>query len=203
MNKEYIKDLLRQIIKIFVRYFTVFFIVLLTLSSVAQYKDQGKISLPDSITFSFPIAYLGAALAAISIGLFTKLELAQPWVQASEYVEVNESVINRGLSKIRKKRILMVTMLVMWLPFGGFIVAINLPIYAAFAYMATVAIISQLLYFSKCPRCNHYFFYRSKPGVIGDTGNAKLNLLFGLGYRNIFSSKCLNCGLRINNDESI
>jgi hypothetical protein len=154
------------------------------------------------LTFSLPIACLGAAIAAIFIGVFKKLDATPPWVQQSEYVTVEKNVLNKALSKIIRRRIIIFAMFVMWLPFGVFILAINLPIFL-FAYMAALAVASELLYFSKCPRCNNYFFYRSKPGSIGDTGNPKLNLLFGGGYRNTFSSRCLNCGLNLRNENSI
>lgn len=195
----HIKTALRQITKIFLQYFAIFFIILVTLVSVGQYNDQGTINFISSIVFSFPITCLGAAIAAVFIGIFRKLETTPPWVQVPYYFEVDGHVLNKGLSKIRKKRIIIFAMFVMWLPFGVFIMVINLPIFLAFTYIAALAIFYQLLYFSKCPQCNHYFFYRSEPGTVGDTGHAKLNLLFGLGYRNTLSNKCLNCGIGLNN----
>ena len=199
INKEYIKDLSRRITKIFIRYFAVFFIILMSLVSFGQYKDQGKINLPVSISFSFPIACLGATIAALFIGVFRKLEATPPWVKSSEYVEIDKNTLNKGLSKIRKKRRYLFAMLLLWLPYGVIIMALNVAVpFFALAYMATMALISYYLSFSKCPQCNHYFFFRgAKPGHIGDTGSEKLNLLLGGGYYNAFSSKCLNCGLNL------
>lgn len=194
-------NFLGQITKRFIGYFAFFFLILLALVSFGQYKDQGKINLIFCLTFSFPFACLGAAIAAIFISVFKKADAAPPWVQPSD-VTVEKSVLSKGLSKIRRKRIIIFAMFVMWLPFGVFILAINLPIFL-FVYMAALAVVSELLYFSKCPRCNNYFFYRFKPGSIGDTGNPKLNLLFGGGYQNTFSSRCLNCGLNLRNENSI
>jgi hypothetical protein len=192
-------NFLGQITKIFIRYFAFFFLILLAVVSFGQYKDQGEINLIVCLTFSFPIACLGAAIAAVFIGGFKKLDAAPSWVQPSEYVTVEKSVLNRELSRIRRKRILIFAMLAIWLPFGVFILAINLPIFL-FAYMAALAVVYHLLYFSKCPRCNNYFFYRYRSkGSIVDT----LNLLFGGGYHKTFSSRCLNCGLNLRNENSI
>lgn len=193
----HIKDLLRQISKIFIRYFSAFFIILVTIVSIGQYNDQGKINLLSSFVFALPIALLGGVIAGIFIGVFRRLETTPPWVNVSDYFEIDDYVITKGLSKINKKRIIIFTMIILWLPYGAFIMALDLPIFLVFGYIAALAIISQYLYFSKCPRCNHYFFYRAEPGTIGDTGNEKLNLWFGLGYRNTISNKCLNCGLSL------
>jgi hypothetical protein len=203
INKEYIKDLMRPFVAIFIKYFSFFFVIVVVLVAIGQYHDQRTINLRTSISFTFPLALLGGAIASLFIGLFRKLDATPPWVEASHFIEINKEALNKGLVKIRRKRRYLGAMFFLWLPFGALLMAINLPFYLAFIYMVVMAINSQLLYFSKCPRCNNYFFYRSKPGSIGDTGNQKLNLLFGGGYRNIVTNKCLNCGLNINNENSI
>lgn len=190
---------MRPFVAIFIKYFSAFFIIVLILVTIGQYSDQRTINLPISVTFAFPLAVFGGAIASLFIGLFRKLETTPPWVMPSDYIENNKEALNNGLIKIRRKRRILSAMFVMWLPYGALIMAINLPFYLVFLYMAIVVIISQLLYFSACPRCRNYFFYRSKPGSIGDTGNKIINMLFGGGYRNIFSNKCLNCGLNIHN----
>jgi len=205
MNNSGIKinpELVRQLAEIFVRYFAIFFIILFILVSLGQYKNQGRLDLYFSLPFALSIAALGAVLAAVFIGVFRRLDAAPPWVEPSEYLKVDNFVLNRRLSRIKNTRILLFTTYLMWLPLGAFIMAINLPIWLV-AYMVALVIISGVYNFSRCPRCNHYFFYRAKPGSIGDLGNEKLSLLFGMGYFNSFSSKCLNCGLKLKNESSI
>jgi peptidoglycan/LPS O-acetylase OafA/YrhL len=196
-SKNIIETYLREAAKYFVRYFAVLFLILLILVSFGQYNDQGKINWPFSVTFSFPLACLGALFGAILMTVFGRLEATPPWVQASAYLQVDNDLLEKDLSKIRKKRILLFTMFIMWLPYGVFIMATHLPVFFIFAYMASIGIFALVLNFSKCPRCNHYFLYRAKPGTFGDIGNEKLGLLLGVGYINPFSNKCLNCGLSL------
>jgi uncharacterized membrane protein YadS len=44
MNKEYIRDALRQLIKIFIRYFVIFFIALVALASLAWIPTEADSS---------------------------------------------------------------------------------------------------------------------------------------------------------------
>ena len=182
--------------RIFIIFFIVIFIILATLMSIGQYNDFGKINFFVSIKFSFPLSCLGAGIAAIFIGTFKKLETQSPWVKCSEYRNIDELVLKDELSNIRRKRLLIFVMIVMWLPFGALLMVLNMPI-IAFVYMVFMVIIGKFISFTRCPRCNYYFFYRSEPGAVGDIGNDKLNLIFGIGYRNPFSNKCLNCGLEL------
>ncbi len=196
--KILIQNLVRSFIRIFIKYFIVFFAMMFILGALGQYKGQGKVDLPVTLTFSLLPALLGSAIAAFFIGVIRELDSAPPRVQSSEYLNVDASVINKQLSKIRRFRLFTVTMFFMWIPYGLFIMALSLPVFFAFAYMSAIAGMAIILGFSKCPRCNHYFFFRgAKPGRIGDTGNETLNLLFGGGYHNPLSNKCLNCGLTI------
>ena len=195
---------MEQFKAIFIRYFTIFSSVLFSLVSFWQYKEQGKFDLKFSLPFSILIATLGATIAAIFIGVVRKQEAEPPRVQPSEYLQVDDLTINTQLKKIRYKRILLFAMFVLWLPYGALVMALNLPEFLFFAYMATLAIVAFILQSAKCPRCGHYFQFRgAKSGQLGDTGSEKLNMLFGGGYRNSLSNKCLNCDLNIKRKESI
>jgi hypothetical protein len=195
---------MEQFKAIFIRYFTIFSSVLFSLVSFWQYKEQGKFDLKFSLPFSILIATLGATIAAIFIGVVRKQEAEPPRVQPAEYLQVDDLTINTQLKKIRHKRILLFAMFVLWLPYGALVMALNLPEFFIIAYMATLAIVAFILQFAKCPRCGYYFQFRSaKSGQLGDTGSEILNMLFGGGYRNFLSNKCLNCGLNIKIKESI
>ncbi|MBT1072448.1 hypothetical protein [Pelotalea chapellei] len=189
---------MNQIKTIFLRYFTGFFVVMLILVSIGQYGDQRKLDLKFSLPFSLSLAFLGGAIAALFIGVFRKLESEPPRVQPSEYLTIDESVLKKGLTKASKKRFLLFAMFGMWLPYGLLIMVSSLPEFFLFGYMGALAIVAFNLQFTKCPRCGHYLFFRgAKSGGVGDTGSEKLNLIFGGGYHNALSNKCLNCGVSI------
>ena len=165
---------------VFVKYFIAFSCVFLFFALLAKYIGQGKIDLKYSLPFSVSLALLGAALAALFIWGIRMLEAEPPRVQPPEYLKVDNKTINAKLSKIRRKRILLFLMFCMWIPFGMIILALNLPTFYIFGYMAALAIIAFVLQFARCPRCGHYFQFRGAlQGHIGDTGSEKINLLVG------------------------
>jgi hypothetical protein len=200
---------MNQFKTIFIKYFLTFFTVLFALVSFITFNDQGKIDLQFSLLFSIPISFLGAALAAVIIGVFRKAEAEPPRVQPPEYLLVDPITLNKQLEIIRRAQFILVALFFMWIPYGLFVIMMELPVLLIFAYMAAMMIISFILMFSKCPRCGNYFhFRREKNGFFGsfglfgdtDTGSAWLNLLFAPGYRKGISKKCLNCGRSIKNN---
>lgn len=193
-----------QIKKIFILYFICFFVPLFIFVSVGQFADQQKVDLKFSLPFTLSLAALGGAIAAIFMGIFRELESEPPRVQRSEYLTIDDTLIRRKLKKIRIRRLLPFIMFLMWIPYGMLIMVLGLPESFIFAYMAGLAVAVFILQFAKCPRCGHHFFFRgARSGGIGDTGNGNLNLLFGGGYHNTFSNKCLNCGLSIKGERNI
>jgi hypothetical protein len=187
----------RNLLNQFIKYFTTFFLIVITIVLFGQLKDQGKPDIYFSLTFSATIAALGAFLSTAFACFFRRLDATLPWVQPSEYSKLNEHDLNTYLNKIRRIRFILYLMLFAWLPYGILIISINLSRYLILIYILTLIIVSLCLYLSICPRCKYYFFYYCKPGQIGDSWNDTLNLFFGFGYRNIFSSRCLNCGLKL------
>ena len=153
-----------------------------------------------SVPFSIIIAGIGALLAGIFIGGFKKLESIPPRITPQDYIEHDELIIKNQLMKISHKKMCVFLIWIMWLPFGVLVMALNLSIVFVIFYMACIAISSIIYSFSKCPRCGYYFFYRRisipKIGDL-DTGSEKLNFLFGPGYHNVLSNKCLSCGLSL------
>jgi len=84
------------------------------------------------------------------------------------------------------------------------IMVLRLPSAFIFAYMAGMVIVPFMLQLAKCPRCGHYFQFRTFKDVqVSDRSWERINLLFGAGYHNIFTKKCLNCGLNIKAEKNI
>jgi hypothetical protein len=192
-----------EIRNIFIKFFLVIFGIVFLLAGFGLYQIQSEIDFKFLLQFSISIASLGAAIAALFIGIFRKLDAEPPRVEPSEYIETDEDIINHQLAKLRQKRILLFTMFGMWIPFGFLILSTGLPVYFLFGYIIALAIVGFVLQFVKCPRCGHYFQFRgAMRGKIGDTGNETINLLFGGGFRNFLSDKCLNCGLKSRKDKA-
>ena len=192
---------MNQIKAIFTRFFLSIFVVLLVLISLVQYADTKRLDLKFSLPFSGSLALLGATIAAVFIGVFRKLESEPPRVQPSEYLQVDNSTIEGGLTAIKRKRIVLFTMFGMWIPYGMLTIVLRLPSVFIFAYMAGMVIVAFMLQLAKCPRCGHYFQFRTFK--VSDRSWERINLLFGAGYHNIFTKKCLNCGLNIKAEKNI
>ncbi|MDR3578944.1 MAG: hypothetical protein P4L44_03160 [Oryzomonas sp.] len=189
---------------IFIRFFLSIFVVLLILISLVQYADTKKLDLKFSLPFCGSLALLGATIAAIFIGTFRKIESEPPRVQLSEYLQVDNRTIEDGLAAIKRKRIVLVTMFCMWIPYGMLITILNFPEAFIFAYMAGMVIVGFMLQFAKCPRCGHYFQFRTfKDAQSSDRDWERISLLFGGGYHNTFTKKCLNCGLNLKVEKNI
>lgn len=193
-----------QIKAIFIKFFVSIFFTLFVLVSLSQYADTKRLDLKFSLPFSGSLALLGAVIAAVFIGVFRKLESEPPRVQPSEYLQVDKNTIEDGLAAIKRKRLILVTMFWMWIPYGMLIMVLRLPSPFIFAYMAGMVIVVFMLQLVKCPRCGHYFQFRTfKDAQVSDKSWERINLLFGAGYHNIFTQKCLNCGLNIKPEKNI
>jgi hypothetical protein len=194
---------MNQIKAIFIRFFLSIFVVLLILISLAQYVDTKKLNLKFSLPFSGSLALLGSTIATVFIGVFRKFDSEPPRVQPSEYLQVDNSTIKDGLAAIKRKRVVLFTMFFMWIPYGMLIMVLRLPSAVIFAYMAGMVIVAFMLQLAKCPRCGHYFQFKTfKDAQVTDRSWERINLLFGAGYHNIFTKKCLNCGLNIKTEKT-
>jgi hypothetical protein len=96
--------------------------------------------------------------------------------------------IEKGLRKIRRAKRVMLLLFIGFLPYGilSSLLSEKLKMSIMFfigAYFVLVIVFNY--YFgltSKCPRCNEFYYWR----------------MSGIGYRNFFIKKCLNCGLELN-----
>ena len=152
---------MNQIKAIFIKFFLSIFVVLLVLISFVQYTDTKRLDLKFSLPFCGSLALLGATIAAVFIGVFRKLESESPRVLPSEYLQVDNSTINDGLAAIKRWRMVLVTMFCLWIPYGMLIMALKLPEIFIFSYMAGMLVVVFMLQLAKCPRCGHYFQFRT------------------------------------------
>ena len=87
-----------------------------------------------------------------------------------------------GVKKIRKNRFIALFMMVLFVPMTALIgdtVGSELIVgIFGFSYFIITAVLLGIVTFSKCPRCNKYFFWS---GI----------------WANGFASKCVHCGLSI------
>jgi predicted nucleic-acid-binding Zn-ribbon protein len=194
---------MNQFKTIFIKYFLIIFTAFFVLVAFLTFNDQGKVDLQFSLLFSILIAILGAALASIFIGGFRKLDAEPPKIQPSEYLLVDPIALNKQLKKIRHTRILEFTLFFLCIPFIIFVRVFQLPMFLIYIYVVALAIISWINVLAKCPRCGYYYHFRTIKILGGDLGNETLNLLFGPGYRNYITKKCLNCGLDIKGKSNI
>ncbi len=100
----------------------------------------------------------------------------------------DQKIIENGVRKIRMAKRILLSLFIGFIPFAiifsyiAEIIKIN-PLFFIGAYFIFVMILGS--YFgltSMCPRCNELYYWRKS----------------GIGYRNIFTKKCLNCGLELN-----
>lgn len=187
--------MLKHLKVIFVKFFIGISLVVFIVFSYAQYAITKKVDLVFLIPFSIAIAFIGAGFASSLIAMFRYVDDTPPRITASEYIQFSDSSIKEGLSAIRKKRLLLAILFLMWLPFGVALSLFNLPYQLAFIYMFYIAVVYFQLIKMKCPRCGFYFNFRSSSK--GDSDWERANLYFGVGYRNFLTNKCLNCGLSV------
>jgi hypothetical protein len=171
---------------IFLKYSVVFFLVVFGLLSFGQYHDIGKLDLKFSLPLALLLGVFGGVIAAIFVGGFKKLEESPPTIQQSQYLEVDEAILNSKLAKVRRSRRLVFAAFAFWPVYGVAISELGLPEYFIFAYMAAFLFFGGNLSYVKCPRCGYPFFSREAPGTF-----------FTGRYHNIFSSKCMNCELSL------
>lgn len=95
--------------------------------------------------------------------------------------------IEKGLRKIRRTKLILISLFIGFVPFAilfSFVaeaLRVN-PMVFIGAYFAFVMILGSYVGLTcNCPRCNELYYWRKS----------------GIGYRNIFTKKCLNCGLEL------
>lgn len=96
--------------------------------------------------------------------------------------------IKNGLRKIRNTKRIILSLFVAFVPFAILFsylaesFEIN-PMFFIGAYLIFVMVIGSYVGLTSiCPQCNEFYYWRKS----------------GIGYRNIFTKKCLNCGLELN-----
>lgn len=99
----------------------------------------------------------------------------------------NPKKIEKGLRKIHRNKIIVLSLFIGFGPFAilfSFVaeaLRVNPMIFIGAYFIFVMALGSYVGLTSNCPRCNELYYWKKS----------------GIGYRNIFTKKCLNCGLEL------